>query len=197
MKLPYILTLLLGLLPCVAVYADGRPNVLLILPDQMRAAAMGCDGNTRREDAEHRSLGRGRGSLSTDLCQCAGLLSGAGHPADRNLSARQRHGGQRSAITRRAGDDRRDLSRCRVSNRVRRQMAFRRRPARAGLRPSRCASSRVRLLGRLRMSSPSLSRRRIFATLRSRSHSASSSRKRRAISRWSFCNRSRRTGRFF
>lgn len=46
MKLPCILTLLFSLLPSVASYADGRPNVLLILPDQMRAAAMGCDGNT-------------------------------------------------------------------------------------------------------------------------------------------------------
>jgi hypothetical protein len=24
---------------------DGTPNILLILPDQMRASAMGCDGN--------------------------------------------------------------------------------------------------------------------------------------------------------
>ena len=32
-----------ALLPNVA--AAGRPNILLILPDQMRASAMGCDGN--------------------------------------------------------------------------------------------------------------------------------------------------------
>jgi arylsulfatase A-like enzyme len=39
------LALLLGISSCVAAYADERPNVLLILPDQMRASAMGCDGN--------------------------------------------------------------------------------------------------------------------------------------------------------
>ncbi len=31
----------------VAFDASDRPNVLLILPDQMRASAMGCDGNTQ------------------------------------------------------------------------------------------------------------------------------------------------------
>ncbi|HYF35069.1 MAG TPA: sulfatase-like hydrolase/transferase, partial [Prosthecobacter sp.] len=30
---------------CHAASAAERPNILLILPDQMRASAMGCDGN--------------------------------------------------------------------------------------------------------------------------------------------------------
>ncbi len=44
-----IATFLLGL-PCLgiaAINAAERPNVLLILPDQMRASAMGCDGNSQ------------------------------------------------------------------------------------------------------------------------------------------------------
>lgn len=41
------LWLTLGLLPHLHVAAEvSRPNILLILPDQMRASAMGCDGNT-------------------------------------------------------------------------------------------------------------------------------------------------------
>ena len=38
---------LLTLLACLHSFANAaeRPNILLILPDQMRASAMGCDGN--------------------------------------------------------------------------------------------------------------------------------------------------------
>ena len=147
---------------------------------------MGCDGNARGADADISIGWPPTGFAFTNLRQRAGLLSGAGHSVDRNLSARQRHGGQRPAAARRPGDDRRDLSRRRVSNRVRRQVAFRRRAARAGLRAAGAATSRVRFLGRLRVSSSAL-RAHVFPRhAGSRSPCGSSSRKRRAISRSSF-----------
>lgn len=37
--------LLSALCPLLSAIAADRPNILLILPDQMRASAMGCDGN--------------------------------------------------------------------------------------------------------------------------------------------------------
>ncbi len=40
-----ILFLFMTTLLCCPVYAKSKPNVLLILPDQMRATAMGCMGN--------------------------------------------------------------------------------------------------------------------------------------------------------
>lgn len=44
---PRVLTLIIGacLAAALGVSAAERPNILLILPDQMRASAMGCDGN--------------------------------------------------------------------------------------------------------------------------------------------------------
>jgi arylsulfatase A-like enzyme len=44
-KGPVLLLLAFGFLHSISNAAE-RPNILLILPDQMRASAMGCDGNT-------------------------------------------------------------------------------------------------------------------------------------------------------
>ena len=128
---------------------DGRdrPSVLLILPDQLRGQALGCMGNP---DVRTPNLDRlaSQGVLfrntfaNTPVC-CPARAD----PPDGQVRPQERHGRQRPAAAGVGDHARRDPRRRRLPHRLHRQVAPRRRPAAARLRPARTPPAGLRLLG--------------------------------------------------